>query len=66
MVDMRNRKIRSKFECILFTLMIDKEQQRIKDENVLIAKLSLKIDDKLLIKHLQKVCKKLLRPFKGL
>lgn len=66
MVDQRNRKIKAKFDCNLYSVMLDKEQQRTKEENTFLAKQQSRIDDKQLIKLLQKVCKKLLRPFRGL
>jgi len=66
-VDLRNRKVKSKnYESQMFIQIIEKEQQRIQQENILIAKQNIKIDDKVLIKKLQKMVKKMLKPFKGL
>jgi len=65
-IDLRNRKVKQKnYESQIFVQLIEKEQQRIQQENILIAKLVLKIDDKALIKNLQKTVKKMLKPFKG-
>ena len=67
MIDLRNKRIKSKnYESSIFPTLIEKEQQRIQQENILIAKQTLKIDDKNHIKNLQKVVKKMLKPFKGL
>jgi len=53
MVDLRNRKVKSKnYESQIFIQIIEKEQQRIQQENILIAKQNIKIDDKVLIKKL--------------
>lgn len=46
--------------------ILDKELQRIQQENVQLTKLTLKIDDKTLIKNLKKHVGKMLKPFKGL
>jgi len=65
-IDLRNRKVKQKnYESQIFVQLIEKEQQRIQQENIFIAKLTLKIDDKALIKNLQKTVKKMLKPFKG-
>ena len=67
MVDLRQKKVKQKnYEAAAFLLIIEKEQARIQQENILIAKQSIKIDDKALIKQLQKMVKKMLKPFKGL
>lgn len=67
MIDLRTKRIKSKnFESSCFPLILEKENTRIQQENVLIAKQTLKIDDKTHIKNLQKSVKKMLKPFKGL
>ena len=67
MIDLRARKVKTKsYDSSQFLLIIEKEQQRIQQENIFIAKQTIKIDDKPLIKNMQKMVKKMLKPFKGL
>ena len=54
------------YESAIFVAIIEKEQTRIVQENILIAKLQLKIEDKSLIKATHRQVKKMLKPFKGL
>lgn len=66
-IDLRNRKVKTKnYESAAFVAIIDKEAQRIQQENTLLAKLNLKIDDKSMIKITHRQVKKMLKPFKGL
>ena len=66
-IDLRARKVKTKnYETAIFVGIIEKESARIQQENILIAKLQLKIEDKTLIKATHKQVKKMLKPFKGL
>ena len=50
----------------IFQAILEKESQRVQGENVMLSKQNIKIEDKRLIKMLQKNAKKMLKPFKGL
>lgn len=66
-IDLKARKVKTKnYESQIFQNIIEKEQQRIIQENITLAKQSIRIDDKSLIKFIQKSAKKMLKPFKGL
>lgn len=66
-IDLRARRVKTKnYETATFVAIIEKESTRIQQENILIAKLQLKIEDKTLIKATHKQVKKMLKPFKGL
>ena len=54
------------WDSLLFTQILDKEQQRITQENQCLYKQQTRIEDKALVKNLQKMVKKMLKPFKGL
>jgi hypothetical protein len=49
-----------------FTQILEKESQRVTLENTTLMKQNIKIEDKRLVKMLQKNVKKMLKPFKGL
>lgn len=66
-IDLKAKKIKAKnYESQIFLSIVEKEQQRVLQENVALQKGMLKIEDKTLIKNLQKSVKKMIKPFKGL
>ena len=54
------------YESSIFQTIIDKEQQRVAQENQGLAKGQLRIEDKTLVKYLRGQVKKMLKPFRGL
>ena len=54
------------YESQIFLTILEKEQQRVQQENHCLVKNVLRIEDKTLVKTLQKNVKKMLKPFKGL
>jgi len=54
------------YEVGIFTGILEKEGQRVHLENITLSKQNIKIEDKRLVKMLQKNVKKMLKPFKGL
>lgn len=66
-IDLKGKKVKPKnYDSQIFTGILDKEAQRVHQENISLSKSMLKIEDKTLIKVLQKNAKKMLKPFKGL
>ena len=66
-IDLKAKKIKAKnYESQIFLSIVEKEQQRVLQENVALQKGMLKIEDKSLVKNLQKNVKKMIKPFKGL
>jgi hypothetical protein len=67
-IDLKNRKFKTKYtDSSVFQNILNREQKRISDESFFINKtVNLRIEDKPLIKTLQKSVKKMIKPFKGL
>jgi hypothetical protein len=64
---LKAKKVKPKnFETGIFQTIIDKEQQRVTQENVSLQKGLLRIEDKTLVKYLRGQVKKMLKPFRGL
>ena len=66
-IDLKAKKVKQKnYESQIFLTILEKEQQRVQQENHCLVKNVLRIEDKTLVKTLQKNVKKMLKPFKGL
>ena len=66
-VQKKAKKVKQKnYESQIFLTILEKEQQRVQQENHCLVKNVLRIEDKTLVKTLQKNVKKMLKPFKGL
>lgn len=67
-IDLKNKKFKSKYtDSSVFTNILTKESSRISNETFFLNKTcNLRIEDKPLIKTVQKSVKKMLKPFRGL
>ena len=67
-IDLKNQRFKPKYsDSNIFNLVLQREAQRINNESYLLNKISnIRIEDKPIIKKLQKAVKKMLKPFKGL